>query len=90
MSSVALDEKAMQKAWAGGSRCGASWQSRSCWAPASSPAGPSRRRIQRFNGMERFAHWITAVSFLVLTLACAVGLAALVTRRVRMGHVHHY
>jgi formate dehydrogenase subunit gamma len=31
-------------------------------------AGPSRRRIQRFNGVERFAHWITAVSFLVLAL----------------------
>jgi formate dehydrogenase subunit gamma len=31
-------------------------------------AGPSRRRIQRFNGMERFAHWITAASFLVLVL----------------------
>ena len=31
-------------------------------------AGPSRRRIQRFNGMERFAHWITAASFLVLAL----------------------
>jgi formate dehydrogenase subunit gamma len=31
-------------------------------------AGPSRRRIQRFNGMERFAHWITAASFLVLAV----------------------
>ena len=31
-------------------------------------AGPSRRRIQRFNGVERFAHWITAASFLVLAL----------------------
>ncbi|WP_247881156.1 formate dehydrogenase subunit gamma [Skermanella sp. TT6] len=31
-------------------------------------AGPSRFRVQRFNGFERFAHWITAVSFLVLAL----------------------
>ncbi|UEM04448.1 formate dehydrogenase subunit gamma [Skermanella rosea] len=31
-------------------------------------AGPSRFRVRRFNGLERFAHWITAVSFLVLAL----------------------
>jgi formate dehydrogenase subunit gamma len=31
-------------------------------------AGPSRNRIRRFNGLERFAHWITAASFLVLAL----------------------
>ncbi|EWY41374.1 formate dehydrogenase subunit gamma [Skermanella stibiiresistens SB22] len=31
-------------------------------------AGPSRQRVQRFNGVERFAHWITAISFMVLAL----------------------
>jgi len=30
--------------------------------------GPSGRLIERFNGLERFAHWITAVSFIVLGL----------------------
>ncbi|KZD03913.1 formate dehydrogenase subunit gamma [Oceanibaculum pacificum] len=30
--------------------------------------GPSPRRIERFNGIERFAHWLTAVSFIVLAL----------------------
>jgi formate dehydrogenase subunit gamma len=29
-------------------------------------AGPSGRTIQRFNGLERFAHWLTASSFIVL------------------------
>lgn len=31
-------------------------------------AGPSSERIQRFTGMERFAHWLMAVSFIVLAL----------------------
>ena len=31
-------------------------------------AGPSSKRITRFNGVERFAHWLTAVSFIVLGL----------------------
>ncbi len=30
--------------------------------------GPSPRRIERFNGVERFAHWLTAASFIVLAL----------------------
>lgn len=30
--------------------------------------GPSGRLIERFNGLERFAHWLTAVSFIVLGL----------------------
>jgi formate dehydrogenase subunit gamma len=29
-------------------------------------AGPSGRTIQRFNGLERFAHWLTASTFIVL------------------------
>jgi formate dehydrogenase subunit gamma len=29
-------------------------------------AGPSGRTIERFNGLERFAHWITASTFIVL------------------------
>lgn len=32
-------------------------------------AGPSGRTIERFNGTERFAHWLTAVSFIVLGLS---------------------
>ncbi|MFQ5773285.1 MAG: formate dehydrogenase subunit gamma [Kiloniellaceae bacterium] len=31
-------------------------------------AGPSGRTIERFNGVERFVHWLTAVSFIVLAL----------------------
>ena len=31
-------------------------------------AGPSGRTIQRFNGLERFTHWLTASSFIVLAL----------------------
>ena len=31
-------------------------------------AGPSDRSIERFNGVERFAHWLTAISFIVLAL----------------------
>jgi formate dehydrogenase subunit gamma len=31
-------------------------------------AGPSGHVIQRFNGFERFAHWLTASSFVVLAL----------------------
>jgi formate dehydrogenase subunit gamma len=31
-------------------------------------AGPSGHRIQRFNGVERFAHWLTATTFVVLAL----------------------
>ncbi len=31
-------------------------------------AGPSGRTIQRFNGLERFAHWLTASTFVVLGL----------------------
>lgn len=30
--------------------------------------GPSGRRVLRFNGLDRFAHWLTAVSFLLLAL----------------------
>jgi formate dehydrogenase subunit gamma len=30
--------------------------------------GPSGRLIERFNGLERFSHWLTAVSFIVLGL----------------------
>jgi formate dehydrogenase subunit gamma len=30
--------------------------------------GPSGRTIERFNGLERFAHWLTAVTFIVLAL----------------------
>lgn len=29
-------------------------------------SGPSGMTIQRFNGIDRFAHWLTAISFLVL------------------------
>ncbi len=31
-------------------------------------AGRSGRTVQRFNGLERFAHWLTAVPFVVLAL----------------------
>ncbi len=31
-------------------------------------AGPSGRTIKRFSGIERFAHWLMAVSFIVLAL----------------------
>ncbi len=31
-------------------------------------AGPSGRSIQRFNEIERFAHWLSAVSFILLAL----------------------
>src|SRR6202008_2963690 len=31
-------------------------------------AGRSGRKVSRFNGFERFAHWLTAVSFVVLGL----------------------
>tara|TARA_Y100000813_G_scaffold197531_1_gene183075 strand:+ start:650 stop:1756 length:1107 start_codon:yes stop_codon:yes gene_type:complete len=31
-------------------------------------AGPSGRTIERFNALERFTHWLTAVSFIVLGL----------------------
>jgi formate dehydrogenase subunit gamma len=31
-------------------------------------AGRSGRKVQRFTGFERFAHWLTAVSFVVLAL----------------------
>jgi formate dehydrogenase subunit gamma len=31
-------------------------------------AGRSGRRIERFNGFERFSHWLTAVSFVLLAL----------------------
>ena len=31
-------------------------------------AGPSGKTIQRFNDLERFAHWLTAVCFVVLAL----------------------
>ena len=30
--------------------------------------GPSGRKVERFNDVERFAHWLTAVSFIVLAL----------------------
>ncbi|MFQ5468093.1 MAG: formate dehydrogenase subunit gamma, partial [Kiloniellaceae bacterium] len=31
-------------------------------------AGPSGRTVERFNGVERFSHWLTAVSFIALAL----------------------
>lgn len=31
-------------------------------------AGPSGKTVERFNGTERFAHWLTAVSFVLLGL----------------------
>jgi formate dehydrogenase subunit gamma len=31
-------------------------------------AGPAGRHIERFNGVDRFAHWLSAVSFIVLGL----------------------
>lgn len=31
-------------------------------------AGPAGRTIERFNGLERFAHWLTATTFIVLAL----------------------
>jgi len=31
-------------------------------------AGPAGRTIERFNGVERFAHWLTATTFVVLAL----------------------
>lgn len=31
--------------------------------------GPSGRTIQRFNGVERFAHWLTAICFIILGLS---------------------
>ncbi|RMD64670.1 MAG: formate dehydrogenase subunit gamma [Alphaproteobacteria bacterium] len=31
-------------------------------------SGPSGRTVERFNGVERFAHWLTAVSFILLAL----------------------
>jgi len=31
-------------------------------------AGPSGKTIERFNGIERFAHWLTAVCFIILAL----------------------
>jgi len=31
-------------------------------------AGPSGKTVERFNGVERFAHWLTAVSFVLLAL----------------------
>ncbi len=31
-------------------------------------AGPSGVTVERFNGVERFAHWLTAVSFIVLAV----------------------
>lgn len=31
-------------------------------------AGPSGRTIERFNGLERFAHWLTAGTFVVLAI----------------------
>lgn len=31
-------------------------------------AGPSNQRIERFNGFERFSHWLTAWSFILLAL----------------------
>lgn len=30
--------------------------------------GPSGRRITRFNGLDRFAHWLTAISFIILAI----------------------
>ena len=32
-------------------------------------AGPSAKRIERFNGVERFAHWLMASTFIVLALS---------------------
>ncbi|CAN1538778.1 FdnI Cytochrome b subunit of formate dehydrogenase [Rhabdaerophilaceae bacterium] len=34
-------------------------------------AGPSTKRILRFNGLERFAHWLSATTFIVLALTGA-------------------
>ncbi|MCU0820553.1 MAG: formate dehydrogenase subunit gamma [Beijerinckiaceae bacterium] len=34
-------------------------------------AGPSRQRILRFNTVERFAHWLSAVSFIILAITGA-------------------
>lgn len=31
-------------------------------------AGPSGKTIERFNGLERFTHWLTAVCFIILAL----------------------
>ena len=31
-------------------------------------SGPSGRTVERFNGLERFTHWLTAVSFVLLAL----------------------
>lgn len=31
-------------------------------------AGPSGQTVERFNGIERFAHWLTATSFILLAL----------------------
>ena len=31
-------------------------------------AGPSGNRVERFNGIERFAHWLSATTFVVLAL----------------------
>lgn len=31
-------------------------------------AGPAGRTVERFNGIERFAHWLTATSFIILAL----------------------
>jgi len=31
--------------------------------------GPSGRTIERFNGVERFAHWLTAICFIILGLS---------------------
>jgi formate dehydrogenase subunit gamma len=31
-------------------------------------AGPAGRTVQRFSGVERFAHWLTAVPFIILAL----------------------
>ena len=31
-------------------------------------AGPSGKTIERFNRVERFAHWLTAVCFIILAL----------------------
>lgn len=31
-------------------------------------AGPAGRTVERFNAIERFAHWLTAVSFIVLAI----------------------
>src|SRR3546814_12273067 len=31
-------------------------------------SGMSGRKIERFNGLERFAHWLTATTFVVLAL----------------------